>query len=1353
MEKIKNIFWKCIDFIYKHKVISFCVAFAIATSFILFHVFANDDQYANRLVVNNAKIVSIEDGTSFDSEEGDGKDVSATNGILKNFDKITYNATYTLDLKGGETTTDTITDRSILVDVIVPNTINALLSSPNEQGDGEHNPLTLNQDYNYYEFEIDNASVVSSSETSSFSFYLNRVNTQTPSTQFNPIILIKESTDENFKAISEMNESEMQNLISNLPTNKLSCDSNTIHCTTTMTGRYDFNISLYQGAYSDSSNTITNKKFPIGIGVTVDSDLIGIYIPNSITFELGSTFDNNNINVSYVDNSFVNYKDPSKDYIIRYDEVNELNNISNRVLFENGIVTIMDLKYNPSNNFIGTAAFELNSSRISEAITGDHNIVLSTSNLKIGDTVIRNTGNSLTVIDYYQKFVGSYLSKIVINPSENDGYNNAFVNFNQNFVLEEVVSYASDGIGDPLSQLDTYIKIDPQAFTISEEGNTISDSLAIMRYGHGLWTGDYFELTGASECPTDISSLSKENLMNLYGGPCLREKNTVLWNDSETDLPIIIVDAVFGDETSEELNVGSFSGTITLTGKVNNDINLMSTSHQISTSATGMFNNTLYYLSKNINTNDLASAKNKNNYVKAEYDFNNKTLLSDDTTLCSPAEYCNISGETVFITGYTTGVPSVHTYFNNIERSSFVDYPIEWRIDSNASSNDETVEFDAATISVYIPKSLNYLYAETMVNDIRKPKNYASAIDVGDPGLGIGEAMLYTYTFNEDEITDGTINALSIFTDIFLNTKSGSNVKIFVSAEYSGYKIDGTNLVRITDGRPLAYTSSFKETLLYNGSNVTTYGNATPRFIEKEKPYTYTMKSYNNSSSINEANSGYAYSNATMYYMLPYIEDSNYKTFGKKFTNASYKVKLTENPTGYTVYYTTDTSVNVINDIYTVTGSDTHTNWKSWNDPTKEVEATAIKVVKNTNWDIDTYFYSENGITVNVTPVKNAQADAYYNGFVVTVDRPEGYIPECEETEMDCDTETFSDKLYFQSSKSLVEVYSRQISGFVFEDYNYSDMYEHGEEQLENIVVELYKLKNTSYTEENSTNPNAFVDTSVDELISTTTTDAYGNYSFTGLDAGNYYVLFRYDGEKYTPCERFGGLLTGLSTANQVNSKAIGRNLVNNEAVSEILTLSSSESSNSRYINLGLRIRKEFGVEINKYITSVVQTSNEGTKTYEFDRATKVNIDIKNLKNTKFRVTYSFDIVNTKFFPGYIGVVADLMPAGMTFDNTLPENADWALYDGILYYTGIQNKLLLPGDKQYFNLVLDLDTSKGGTYLNIVAAQQPILMGDDVTEYDFSAITVDVEDNEQSVDNPTGTSDENSNNPDEGNGE
>lgn len=1344
MEKVKKSFWKCVDFVYKHKVISFSIAFVIATSLILFNVFANDDDYANKLVVTNASITAIDDG----GDDESSLDNSHSNGIIRNFDTITYSAKFKLYFKQG-ISMDPTTGRNVVVDVIVPNTIDAVLST-SSQGEGTSS-TNLDENYRYFEFVVPNLST-DNDNLANIQFSLSSVNGTGPGAAFEPIVLIKEATDENQKALNEMTAEEKEQVISNIASyNKMSCDSNSIHCSTTTAGAYNYNINFYPGSYNNFVEATNTKKFPIGIGVEIDQEnLLGVYIPSSIKFTIGATFDGNKLTI--VDSDYVNYRNENSGYTIFYEENHELPNIQNGVSKgEGNVVTISGLKYDPSSKFIGTAAFELSSTRASGVET-DETITITSSNLKVGDsdTVIKATGGSKTITDYYEKFIGAYKSQIDIyanGTGEPLLEGNAFLNYGQSFKLEEAISYGFEGVGDALDELDTFIKIDPTAFAISSEDSSVSGS-GILKYGHGDWTSQYFTLNNISGCPT--GNLSKEEYMNLYGGPCLTAKDTVVWSNEEEDLPIIIVQAVFGDKDSAEDNVNeNLNETITLYGSVKGDVNLANKSYQITTMATGIFEGQLYYMSKNPDQNDITNASKKDNYKKSVYDFANRNITTNNVNPCNDYK-CNIAGDTVHVMGFSVNKPTVKAYLNDIERTVFTDYPIEWRIDSSATSNDPTIEYDTTYVKVVIPESLNFLYAETTRDGIRtqKQSSFEQAVTGG---------IEYTYTFTSDEITDGSINTLSIFTDIPLDTKSGTEASVLVFSNFEGkvlvvnQETQQATYVNVSDARPLDYSFADSTITLKNDSNVTTYGNARPRYIEANKPFTYTMKSYNNSSTLGDTASGYAYNNATMYYVLPYIEDINYKIYGKKFSNTSFKIKLTEVKEGYTFYYTKDSAKNVNSDIYNVTSPDTHTTWTQWTNPTTEVEATAIKIVKNTAWDIDTYFYSQDGVVAEVTPIKNKQADAYYSGFTVAVDRPEGFVPDCNPEEEDCSSTSYSSKIYFLSPKSLVEVYSRQVSGFVFEDYNYSDMYENGEEQLENIIVELYKLNNEDFTVEGKTNPNAYIDTTVDELVDTTTTDEYGAYTFTGIPAGNYYVLFRYDGDKYTPSDKYGGEAEGIiSDAKAINSKAVGRNNIPNEAVSDIIVL-VNESANERYMNLGLRIRKDFGVEINKYITSVEIFSNQGTKKYEYDKATKVNIDIKNLKNTKFRVTYSFDIVNTKYFPGYIGYIVDLMPVGMTFDNSLPENADWALYDGMLYYTGLQNKLLLPGEKQYFQLVLDLDTNIGGTYLNIVAAQQPILMGDDTTNITYGNIDIDVDD-DTSGDNPDDST-TGDNNPDEGNGE
>ena len=1343
MEKIKKGFWKTVDFIYKHKVIAFIVAFTLATSFILYGVFATDDEYENKLKIkdNSAVITSIEDAyAELDADtDSHGKDASASNGVLRNFDSITYNLEYVLEHKT-ETLTTPIEGRTILVDVIIPSYINASL---NYSGDSIVSAKSLGANYKYYHFEMHNVSTSSTSDPTRFAFTLEGVNTQTAGATFSPIILIKESTDADSRSIEELSSDEKEAFAAN-PTGNLTCPNTVTNCTTTMTGTYDYEVGVYQG--SPSTDTVGKKTYPIGIGVK-SARTVGLYIPTSVSFTVNWASENSTaLDVQYLADSMVPYK--TKSYSIYVDEMNELTpDLANNVTFENNIVTISNLKYDASKAFIGAASFELTATR-SQTDRDNRNFTVTTSNLTIPNTEYSKAqGGSVTVTDYYQKFVGAFASQVDIYPGEvsmNPGTaepllsGNAFLNYNQKFRLVETIAYATDGKGDDLDELNNYVKVDPTAILITKEGSGIVDvqnSLGILKYGQGEWTSEYFDLTNVAGCPTTFEGLTTENIMNLYGGPCIVEKNPdTFWtaqDDDSSDLPIIVVKAIFGEKGVDDMNANaSLTAKVSLAARIRkNNINLVDHSYQISTMSTGYFKNPetnnldLYYLSRTINTSDVTNAKNKDNYVKSNYSFENRFLMQNNINPCNGDAVCNISGDTIHIMGYKVNNPTVVSYFNNYPKTSFYDYPIEWRIQVSATADVDTIEYDHAVIAVEIPKTLNYLYAEILVNNgdssKRMEKTPSRVID-DDPNVTI-----YVYDFESDEITNGTVNTLSIFTDIFMNTKSGTQAYVKATADMDGYIVDNSEIHRLADNRPsIPYKTKDSDVItVYNSSYISTFGNAAPRYVEKDQSYVYTMKSYNNSSDTN--NAGYAYEDATLYYMLPYIEDYNYKSYNKKFTNSSYKVKITDNLAGYTAYYTTDAAANVVSDINNMVNPDSSTTWTAWTNPSTEVEATAIKIVKNDNWDIDTYFVSENGINVTVTPVKNAQADAYYNGFAVVVNRPQGFAPECdgrydEDPEGPCDPNSLSSRLFFYSSESLVEVYSRQISGFVFEDYNYSDIYEVGEDQMKDIVVELYKLSSTEYNVDDAANPNAYIDSENDELVATTTTDGNGAYTFTGLNTGNYYVLFRYDGNKYTPSNKY----VGGDSNKQVNSKAIAKNQADNEAVSDIITLTSQNGSeNKNYINLGLRIRKEFAVEINKYITNIVQTSNQGTKTYEYEKATKVNIDIRNIRNTKFRVTYSFDIVNTKYFPGYIGIIADLVPAGMTFDGTLEENKDWTIYDGVLYYTGLQDKLLLPGDRQYFKLVLDLDTNKGGTYTNIVAAQQPVLMGEKTSDIDFNSIT------------------------------
>lgn len=66
-------------------------------------------------------------------------------------------------------------------------------------------------------------------------------------------------------------------------------------------------------------------------------------------------------------------------------------------------------------------------------------------------------------------------------------------------------------------------------------------------------------------------------------------------------------------------------------------------------------------------------------------------------------------------------------------------------------------------------------------------------------------------------------------------------------------------------------------------------------------------------------------------------------------------------------------------------------------------------------------------------------------------------------------------------------------------------------------------------------------------------------------------------------------------------------------AVSNIVKLDDDIVAASN-IDLGLRVRQDFDIKMNKYITNVTVTSNKGVQSYDYEKQNKVKIDVKNLK-------------------------------------------------------------------------------------------------------------------------------------------
>ena len=465
------------------------------------------------------------------------------------------------------------------------------------------------------------------------------------------------------------------------------------------------------------------------------------------------------------------------------------------------------------------------------------------------------------------------------------------------------------------------------------------------------------------------------------------------------------------------------------------------------------------------------------------------------------------------------------------------------------------------------------------------------------------------------------------------------------------------------------------------------------------------------------ANNSNASANLSMLYILPYSGDG--VGDGSKF-DGTMSVSLTSAlPAGYAAYYTTSNSKTLLNNEI---DNPTAVNWTYWPTVTTAINnATAIKIVATSALAPSNYFVSKDGVTVNVKTNGNKESDKYYNDFYII--QRDAQV--CVDNNMIEDCSRMETKnLAYTSNISEVSVYNRKISGYAFEDQDYSGFYE-------KVEPRLYKLSATTFDAKNPASAVSENDTLVEDGL----TDKNGYYEFDGLPAGNYYVKYTFDCDKYTVTEKNKVDINVQGDASTIDSDA--QMIENNNsiepiddedeesdeeetvtdeetteendepnvcyAVSNILTLNNNNIE-YKNIDLGLRVRQDFDIKMRKYITNVTVTSNKGVQSYDYKNQSKVKIDIKNLKNTSFKVTYGIEIENSKYFPGTIGNIIETIPEGMTFDPNLIENDGWYESDGNLYYSYLNKTLIMPGEKYHLKIVLNLTTNNGGDYINFVAA-------------------------------------------------
>lgn len=303
-----------------------------------------------------------------------------------------------------------------------------------------------------------------------------------------------------------------------------------------------------------------------------------------------------------------------------------------------------------------------------------------------------------------------------------------------------------------------------------------------------------------------------------------------------------------------------------------------------------------------------------------------------------------------------------------------------------------------------------------------------------------------------------------------------------------------------------------------------------------------------------------------------------------------------------------------------------------------------------------------------------------------------------------------------------LDVVSKKITGVVWEDFNVDGIMDASEKKIENVNLKLYNVS--------------------DELIQTTTPSSEGRYTFSAVPAGTYYVVADFNTDKYgvtgspsedfydkTRLSAFKEVLITKETSEENQIVYSDDDFSNDEADTSDDVEDSSEENMSiiktdnitienetrivRNINLGLSLRKKFEVKVNKYITRVEVTNALGVVTSkDYGNVKLAKLDVKDINNLKIKVIYTIEIQNIKYYPGYVNLITEEVPDGMSFNPNYDENKGWTLNEvGTLTNSSISNEVISENEKKYLTVAFDITRKEAGSFINFVSVDELEILG------------------------------------------
>lgn len=696
----------------------------------------------------------------------------------------------------------------------------------------------------------------------------------------------------------------------------------------------------------------------------------------------------------------------------------------------------------PNNNkIIGTYAISFFSPRTKTDGKNPVNVTLN-----VGNQNVTFSNNYYEVSDYnlesgfYDETGSSRLTKYI---NENGILENlpSSTSKGSTIVYKTNFKYKKTGSDSGLKQV---LKVDPIAFRVipftdkkdvevkiicgSEECKDITSEDFEFKFITGDWNAGEYAITdvdprvseenqayASNQCSALASNLgtySREQVMNLYGGPCIKGNNEEIFDkvndarNTETDAEKAITKVVVQTKDGVVLPDSAIV-EISVKLRIRNVADITRTYQSNVVLSTSDTDSELYYFVPTIKENATDDILNANNYTRS-------SITGTDITLNSTAPY----GDSLRVVNFTArqDLTVTNTKQDGTLKTSFsVDENeiIQYKLSTNIQDFNEQVGADdvwylkAVKMNVTIPKELDYVADASLGNP-----------EVIDNTNGV-KTLVYTIPWTKANFK---------IPDIYFNTKLsyslvGSRVPITVTATFNPININDEYDASVIQAK----TANF---VIYGTQSTTVLLSQTNEgrtVVDRNSEFTYLLHAYNNS--------GKDVTNYIIEDVLPFNKDGR----GSEFSgNYEVKVTLPSSQPRAQVYCSNKDSKTITTQV-----NSNDNDFKDCNATEEFVKATAIRI---TGIDLSNG-QTMDPIRVTIKTKGNKYSEKYVNSF-----RGEG-----------------DEMVSKESNKIKFSIINRRITGKVFIDSNQDGVKNESEKTVSGIHTTLYKVENGKLTEASKT--------------------------------------------------------------------------------------------------------------------------------------------------------------------------------------------------------------------------------------------------------------------------------------------